>query len=49
MNLRKIREGVHRKGQRERKRGNDAIIFSFQKKKYINAKTNPGLNIQTVL
>lgn len=29
MNLRKIKEGVHRKGWRERKGGNDAILFSF--------------------
>lgn len=38
MNLRKIKEGVHRKGWRERKGENDAILFSFKKKKYKKTK-----------
>lgn len=50
MNLRKIKEGVHRKGRRERKGENDAILFSFLKKRNIKKpKTNPGLSTQTVL
>lgn len=49
MNLRKIKEGVHRKGWRERKGENDAILFSFKKRNIKKPKTNPGLNTQTVL
>lgn len=38
MNLRKIKEGVHRKGRRERKKGNNALIFSFKKKEIYKSK-----------